>query len=373
MARMQIVIVGGGLAGLVASIHLQRAGLSCTLFERNQYPMHRVCGEYISNEVIPYLTSLGAYPAQLNPSQIRRFQLTSIRGTPAMLDLDLGGFGISRYAFDYFLFRLAQQYGVNVQPETEVTNVRLQKDFFTVETSRGQFEADVVLGAFGKRSRLDKALDRVFISRRSPYVGVKYHVRYPQLPEDVIALHNFHQGYCGTSHVEDQMVNLCYLTHRDNVRAYGNLRTMEEAVLFRNPFLAQLFERATFISEKPETINEISFEAKSPVDNHILMCGDAAGMIAPLCGNGMAMAIHSAKILCEHVIHYTQDPARSRSQLENDYTRSWKKQFAFRLWAGRNIQQLFGSGRASQLAVGMANHLKPLAYRLMKMTHGNPF
>ena len=373
MARTRIVIVGGGLAGLVASIHLQRAGLSCTVLERGQYPMHRVCGEYVSNEVVPYLASLGAYPEALKPSQIKRFQLTSTSGTPAMLTLDLGGFGISRYAFDYFLFRLAQQLGVNVQPETEVTKVTLEGEVFSVETSRDHVEADVVLGAYGKRSRLDKTIDRTFVSRHSPYVGVKYHVRCPEIPDDLIALHNFYGGYCGVSQVEDQTVNLCYLTHRDNVRAYGNLRAMEEGVLFRNPVLARIFDRSTFITEKPETINEISFQTKSPVDNHILMCGDAAGMIAPLCGNGMALAIHSAKIASEHVIRFSQDPAYSRAQLETDYARAWKKRFALRLWAGRKIQRLFGGGRASEMAVAMANHTKPIAYRLMKMTHGSPF
>ena len=54
--------------------------------------------------------------------------------------------------------------------------------------------------------------------------------------------------------------------------------------------------------EKPEVINEITFEKQDPVSNHILMCGDAAGMITPLCGNGMAMAIHSAKILSGLII-----------------------------------------------------------------------
>jgi flavin-dependent dehydrogenase len=29
----------------------------------------------------------------------------------------------------------------------------------------------------------------------------------------------------------------------------------------------------------------------------MLMIGDTAGLIHPLCGNGMAMAIHSAKLL----------------------------------------------------------------------------
>lgn len=373
MSQKRILIVGGGLAGLITSLHLQRAGLSCTVVEKRAYPFHRVCGEYISNEVLPYLDWLNAFPSALEPSSIRRFQLTSTNGASAELPLDLGGFGVSRFALDHFLYRLAQQRGVRFMLEKEVTELRFRQDQFIAEISGDAFEADVVVGAFGKRSRLDKTLNRDFIHRHSPYVGVKYHLRLPGIPQDLISLHNFRNGYCGTSHVEGGVVNLCYLTHRDNVRTYGSLRAMEEAVLFKNPFLRDAFNRGTFLFEKPETINEISFETKAPVENHVLMCGDAAGMITPLCGNGMAIAMHSAKLICDHIIRFCESPSYTRMHLESDYASAWKGQFATRLWAGRNIQRLFGSDRASQLAVTLARHWKPVANRLMKMTHGKPF
>ena len=70
---------------------------------------------------------------------------------------------------------------------------------------------------------------------------------------------------------------------------------MERQVLLKNPHLKRIFSEADFVFGRPEVINEISFETKDPVENHILMAGDAAGMITPVCGNGMAIAIHSGK------------------------------------------------------------------------------
>ena len=67
-----IVIIGGGLAGLVNSIQLASAGLNVLLIEKRNYPFHRVCGEYISNEALPYLKSIGADPESLNPAKIKR-------------------------------------------------------------------------------------------------------------------------------------------------------------------------------------------------------------------------------------------------------------------------------------------------------------
>ena len=373
MPQEKVVIVGGGLAGLITSIHLAKSGIISTVIEKQQYPFHRVCGEYISNEVVPYLQSLDVYPLPLGPSSIARFQLTATNGASVFMSLDLGGFGISRYSLDHFLHQHAQQLGVSFILQTEVSSIYFANERFLVETPQQTIEADLVIGAFGKRSKIDKYLNRSFMQQHSPYVGVKYHLHWPDFPNDLIALHNFSGGYCGISRVEKDVINLCYLTHRDNVRQNGNIVEMEKRVLFRNPFIRNIFEKAEFLFDRPETINEISFETKSPVEDHILMAGDAAGMITPLCGNGMAMAIHSAKILSEHVLRYCAEESYSRTQLEKDYSIAWKEQFEARLWLGRQVQRLFGSAYASNLAVNLARYFKPVAQILMEKTHGKSF
>ena len=58
----RIGIIGGGLAGLTAALHLSKAGFEVLLFEKERYPKHKVCGEYISNEILPYWTALGVNP-----------------------------------------------------------------------------------------------------------------------------------------------------------------------------------------------------------------------------------------------------------------------------------------------------------------------
>ncbi len=127
-----------------------------------------------------------------------------------------------------------------------------------------------------------------------------------------------------------------------------------------------------FLHQKPEVINEVSFAPKKAVDAHILMSGDTAGLITPLCGNGMAMAIHSAKILSELVIRHHRE-GRSREWLEENYTRVWHGTFARRLWLGRHIQRLFGNETVTSLALGLIGSVKPAARYLVSQTHGKPF
>ena len=210
----------------------------------------------------------------------------------------------------------------------------------------------MVIGAFGKRSKLDKKLNRSFIQRKSPYLAVKYHLK-TDFPDDTIALHNFQGGYCGISKVENDTYNLCYLSERAVLKESGNIPEMEERVLLKNPFLKSIFNNSEFVFDAPLVINEISFENKLPVENHILMSGDSAGMIVPLCGNGMAMAIHSAKILSDTIIEQWSKREIDREKLENEYVNSWNRSFYFRLWSGRKIQSLFGSAITSNLAVNL--------------------
>ena len=166
-----VLIVGGGLAGLTAGIHLASAGLHVLLLEKHTYPQHKVCGEYISNEVLPYLDALGASVDELHPSRIDRFLLSTVSGKSIASALPLGGFGVSRYALDQFLAGKARLAGADIR-QADVTDIQFAQDTFTATTLAGQvYRAKVVLGAYGKRAQLDKRLARPFAGRSRPGWG----------------------------------------------------------------------------------------------------------------------------------------------------------------------------------------------------------
>ncbi|MFZ5999522.1 MAG: NAD(P)/FAD-dependent oxidoreductase, partial [Bacteroidota bacterium] len=106
-AAKKITVIGGGLAGLTAAILLARKGFQVRLVEKKRYPFHRVCGEFISNEVRNFLEREQLFPSEVSPPAITTFQLTSTGGKKAEMPLDLGGFGISRFYFDHFLYQKA--------------------------------------------------------------------------------------------------------------------------------------------------------------------------------------------------------------------------------------------------------------------------
>lgn len=373
--KFDVIIIGGGLAGLTASILLSREGKKVLVIEKKIYPFHKVCGEYISNEVLPFLRSLGFDPFYFGATEITKLRLSTPSGKNIYSTLGLGGFGLSRYTMDDALYKTGLNSGAEIITGNKVTSVGFNDHIFTVETISGEaFTSNLVIGSYGKRDALDKKWQRNFIQSRTRFMGVKYHIK-TDYPANEVGLDNFKDGYCGIVKIENQQYNLCYLYKRDENNKFNSIKILEEQILFRNPVIKQIFSNAEFVSSEPEVINEISFARKSLVEDHVLMCGDSAGLITPLCGNGMSMAIHAAKLLCElilnsRILNKAFITTAERSLLESNYEKTWKQHFSRRLLVGRSIQKLFGNPVVTELSVRTIHFFPKLEQWLIDSTHG---
>lgn len=367
-----VVIVGGGLAGLTAALHLAQTGHSVMVCEKQPYPHHKVCGEYVSNEVLPYLKRLGINWETSRAVSINTLQLTTANGKSLTGRLGLGGMGISRYALDHMLYRAARSKGI---PFTfgQVIAIDYKDDLFSIKMSSGEsWYAKVVIGAFGKRSNLDKQLQRPFMQRKSQWLGVKAHYEWDEFPEHQVSLHLFDGGYGGLSKTETGAVNFCYLASYRSFKKENDVHNFNRKVVARNPFLGEFLKKAKPLFQEPLAIAQVSFDKKEPIKNHVIMCGDTAGLIHPLCGNGMAMAIHSAKLASEQVHRYLTDHHCTRNQMERTYAALWKRQFGYRIWVGRQLQSILLHTRLSAMALTLVGTSPWLLQTLIKQTHGSP-
>lgn len=373
-------IIGGGLAGLSLSILLARQGYSVVVVEKEKFPFHKVCGEYISMESWDFLQSLGVDLGALQVPLIRQLTISAPNGKTFETKLPLGGFGISRYKLDAHLVELAKNAGVDVLEETKSIFVNYT-DHFEVGTNHKKHAAPQIIhariccAAYGKRSNLDVKWKRNFVTETKAtqnYVGVKYHVRIDR-SLNKIELHNFEDGYCGISAIEEGKHCLCYMTTAANLKKAGNdIRQLEEQVLFCNPHLKEIFQSATFLDCFPITISQINFRRKAPVENNVIMLGDAAGTIAPLCGNGMSMALHSSKIAAELIRNFFSGII-DRQELNMLYSDAWNKHFVSRLRTGRILQGFFGNKLVTNFFVGLMRAAPFLARPVISKTHGKPF
>ncbi|MEO6403910.1 MAG: NAD(P)/FAD-dependent oxidoreductase [Ferruginibacter sp.] len=371
-----LAIVGGGLAGLSLSILAAQKGYAVILFEKESYPFHKVCGEYISLESWNFLESLSLHMNDLKLPIIKKLEVSAPDGNLLKQTLDLGGFGISRFLLDNKLKEIADAKGVQIYEDCKVEDIIFRDDNFSIQTKKANFQSKICAGSFGKRSNIDIKWKRPFTASAKGalqnYVGIKYHVKYPQ-PIDTISLHNFSDGYCGISNIEDGKCCLCYLTTASNLKKAGNdIEKMEKEILSVNPHLEEILKQSEKLYATPISISQISFQQKSLVENHVLMMGDAAGMITPLCGNGMSMAMHGAKIASCYMNDFLQSNI-TRREMENAYSNAWKKQFAGRLRTGRMIQRFFGNKTLTNIFIGTLKFFPAISRWLIKQTHGRPY
>lgn len=370
-------IIGGGVAGLTLAVQLAQAGRRVVLFEKETYPFHRVCGEYISMENYDFLCRIGVPLAEMNLPKMTRFTVSSPTGEALHHPLDIGGLGITRYVLDQLLAQLATQHGATVREGTKVTDVVFANEEFTITVAGGAtFRARTACGAWGKHANLDGKLNRPFLepSRQGrQFVAVKYHLQVNGFPNDLVEMHNFRDGYCGLSPVPGGLTNCSYISDVRNLRAHGNsVAEMERQVLMQNPLLRPYLQEAQHAGTPPIVISQITFRERSTVDGHVLMLGDAAGTIAPLAGNGMSMGLNASFLLRGLLLDFL-DGRIPRSELEEQYTRAWRHLLSLRISAGRLIHQFFGRPALTTLAIQFLKRVPGLTNQVLKLTHGKSY
>ncbi len=365
--QYDIIIAGGGLSGLTAAILFSK-DYQVLFIDPDNYPRHKMCGEYLSNEVIDFLKTLDIDLDIESPINLENLKFTTSNHQPLTCLLPQGGKGISRFHLDQLLYKKAIKRATFLQDK--VIHATFKNDSFQVKTTTNDFICKQFLMATGKRSLLDKKLDRNFIQQKSPWLAVKMHYEH-DMDDNLVELHNFEGGYAGVSKVENGHVNLCYLASYESFKRYKNVNDFNKEVLSKNKFLHTFFKNATPAWDQPITISQISFEKKAPVENQIVMLGDTAGLIHPLCGNGMAMAIHSAKIAYEELDPFLSNLI-TRDQALKNYSAQWKQTFHKRLKIGRILQGILLNRTYTKIGLWFLRRFPFLLSTIIKSTHGKP-
>lgn len=377
-----MAIIGGGPAGSALAALLARDGRRPVLLERDRFPRQKLCGEFLSMEAQALLKRIGCLDAvrALRPAAIAGARFFSPSGRSVEIDLGAEALGLGRAALDETLFRHAEQSGALAFEEAVVTRMDEDANGVLLEIERSLpdgtrekrlLRAELVVAAYGRRSGLDRPLQRDFLRRRSPFVGYKR--RHALLPgADAVAaellgkveIHLFDGGYCGVSVVEAGAVNVCLLAEERVFTAGASLRLDPITRLARlSPSLRGRIE-ALRPDGEPLAAAQLTFTAKEPSSGSIVFIGDAAGMIAPLCGDGQAMALESAVLLAELMAH------NGNGDIPKLWDDLWLRSFASRLREGRWLQALLMRPRAAEAVVRILRPWPLLAAPLLARTRG---
>ena len=297
VALSPIVIAGGGPAGASAACRLAQAGRRVTLLERETGPAHKVCGEFISGEALADLTELGVDVSTLGAAPIGAMRLVH-RGRVAESRLPFSAAGLSRWALDEALLGRAAAYGAEVNRGVRVRQAARPG---RVETSAGTLDAPILLLATGKHDL--RGLPRRLHSPPEDLIGFKLHLHLRPAQMALLAGHVevvlFRGGYAGLQMVEHGVANLCLLVDRG--RYESDWPTLLAALEREESHLARRLEGARQAWDRPLTIFRVpyGFLHAAADEPGLFRLGDQAAVIPSFCGDGMAIALHSAKLAAQ--------------------------------------------------------------------------
>ena len=297
------VVVGAGLAGSAVACRLARAGFAPLMLERDAQPRHAVCGEFLSIEAQAELARLGIDLDRYGASRITTLRLVHDAAV-AQTELPFIGRGLSRRILDEALRGEAIRAGARLVRGTPVRSLTGGSTGIRLEAGRlGEIRARTVFLASGKHDvRGAKRLDG---RAKDDFIAFKTYFALPARQraslDGVVELVLFAGGYAGLQLVEGGQANLCLLVARSRFdRAGRSWEALLAGLCRETPPLAERLAGASPLLDRPLAIYQIPYgflHRPRPSDAHgLFRLGDQVGVIPSLTGDGMAIALHSARV-----------------------------------------------------------------------------
>ena len=298
--RADVLVIGGGPAGSMSAIRLAQAGREVTLIEKERAPHHKVCGEFLSEEAIDYLSSGGISLRGLGAVPIRFLRLC-VGARSAETELPFTALSLSRRALDAALLDRAADAGCRVIRGAGVERLIPDGgDWIASLSGAAEIRAETVFLATGKHDLHGWGRNR---GAQNDLIGFKMHWRLT--PAQTKQLHGwmelflFDGGYGGLSLVEDGVANLCFVIKRSAWRNCGGWGVLLRSLLGANTGLQKRIAGAQPLWERPLAIAPIPYGYLRRPGLGPWCVGDQAAVIPSFTGDGMSIALHSASLAAQ--------------------------------------------------------------------------
>ena len=341
-----VVIVGAGPSGSAAAIKLADNGLKVALLDKATFPRDKTCGDALSVDVINQLKILS--PALLTAFENLENKVASYGVkifSPDHHSIDIPfiykgkkshGYICPRLEFDNLLVNFAKHStGIQLFENCLVTGIKTEEGQAIIETTVGTFETKIVLGADGAHSVVSKLLGENKIDKQHYCGGLRnYYENVSSFHnENFIELHFFKDilpGYVWIFPLADNKANvgigvLSSIISRKKI----NLKVTLDHLLKTHPDLKDRFKDARPLESVKGYGLPLGSKKRKLSGDHFLLLGDAAGLIDPFSGEGVANAIRSGRVAADHVMQCFKEhnfsASFNRAYDQEIYRRMWKE------------------------------------------------
>lgn len=328
----EVLVIGGGLAGAAAAIRLARAGRAVTLWERERTPAHKICGEFLSWEAQAHLDALGLDPLALGAVVIDRVRLVTA-GRAVEAALGFRALSLTRRALDSALLELAAAAGADVRRGVAAREVQADG---TVTSSHGAARPAALMIATGKHEL--RGVGRDSAGTLNGQLGFKAYLRLSPAARAAldghVELHLFDGGYAGLQLVEREAANLCFLVSPGRwKRLGGDFMALVRDLGAEVPLLGERLAGAMPLLDRPLAISGVPYGyLHRPAAREAgWRLGDQAAVIPSFTGDGMSLALHSARLATTAFLTGA-GPAAYLRQLARDAGGAVRRATALQRW-----------------------------------------
>ena len=349
--KSKIAVVGAGPAGASLAIRLAKSGFEVVLVEREKFPRHKLCGEFISPECLEHFRELEVLDEMLASGGERVRETVfyapngrSVTVPSAWFGNSQGALGLSRAEMDFRLLEKARESGVEVLEETQTVGVLYENSEVggvKVKSKTGEtreITAALTIDATGRGNVLGKLVGKLRRGEREKgrrgekseirnrLVGFKAHLENVNLERGRCEIYFFRGGYGGLSFVENNLANHCFLIKADLVKKYiGQTNLLVEEIIFQNKRARATMQDAAPVADwLAVSVDGFGLKDLNPAKN-LFAVGDAAAFIDPFTGSGMLMAFESAELLAKALVEHRFSTADAAENYKLNFQRKFQK------------------------------------------------